>query len=111
MAYIDIVKQRTAVLAGLEYAAQTLIGEMNAIRELIGLGPLVLIEDPAALKALHEKRVREREKTARKRLKQSKREKEAAKVRAEIARHAERDSDAETLKKFRTKLKTGTLLS
>jgi hypothetical protein len=46
---IDLVKQKTQILPGLEFSLHQLCGEMNQIRKTLDLTPLILVEDPQKL--------------------------------------------------------------
>lgn len=96
-------------LPGLEYAAQTLIGLINAQRAELHLSELVLMEDPAAVKArrqaLREMSAREKRRSEASRKKKA----EADAVRQRIRDRETKTAEAEQLAAFKRKLKKGEL--
>lgn len=51
---IDLVKHQTRILPGLEEAAHSVIGRLNAARKILNLNPVLLIEDHFEVRALNQ---------------------------------------------------------
>ena len=96
------------LLPGLQLALEEILELVNARRKLIGSRPFQLVVRPLSREE-REAQAKLRQQRAAKEARLAKKRKEADEVRAKLARRAETESDAETLRKFRQKLKTGRL--